>query len=61
MVTIVELKRCLTYTGIFGVVVGELRYREEPYPIILLLIYENTKVRFHRDILAFCLSVGLRV
>ena len=61
MVATIELKRCVTRTGVFGVVVGKLRHQEEPCPVILLPIYEGTKVYFYCAVLAFRLSVGLRV
>ena len=61
MVATVELERCVTRTGVLGVVLGKLHHREEPCPVIMLLIYESIKVCFYRSVYVFRLSVGLRV
>ena len=61
MIATGELKNCLTRTGILEVVVGKLCHREKLCLVILLLIYENTKVSFHGAVLLFFLIVCLRV
>ena len=61
MISAIELKRCVADTGILGVVVGKLRYKKKPCPIILLKVDKGLKVGFHCTILPFGLTIRLSV
>ena len=61
MVLIIELERCVTVPSVFGVVVGKFRNWLELCPVVLLPIYEDTKVCFSYIYLSFRLPVCLRV
>ena len=61
IVATIELKRYVTRTGVFGVVVGKLCYHKKPCSVILLTIYKSTKVSFHGAVLLFRLTVSLKV
>ena len=61
MVFVIELKRCVTNAGIFGIVIGKLCHKEEPCPIILLKVNKGLEIGFHCTILPFGLPVCLRV
>ena len=47
--------------GILGIIVGKLRYRKKPYPIILLKVDKSSKISFHYTILPFGLTISLLV
>ena len=51
----------MTRTSVLRVVVGKLRHREKPCPVILIPIYESSKVSFYGAIMSFYLTVCLRV
>ena len=51
----------MTGAGVFGIVVGKLRYKKEPCPIILLEVDKDLKVDFYFTILPFSLPVYLVV
>ena len=61
MVDTIQLKRCVTRTGVFRVIVGKLYHREESCPIILLLIHKSPKVSFDVTVLLLRLTVCLKV
>ena len=54
-----ELKRCMAGAVILDVVVGKLRHRKKPCPIILLKVNEVLKVGFYRTILLLSLAARL--
>ena len=61
IVATVELEKCVTRIGVFEVVVGKLRYWEEPCLVILLPIHKSPKVSFHSADLLLRLTVCLKV
>ena len=61
MISAIELEKCVAGADILGVIVGKLRYKKKPYPIILLEVDEGLKVGFHGIILPFGLTVRLWV
>ena len=48
-------------TDILSIVVGKLRHRKKPCPIILLKVDKGSEVDFYRAILPFGLTVRLWV
>ena len=61
IVAIVQLEWDMAGACIFGIVVCNLSYWEEPSLIVLLEIDKNLEVCFHYTILLFCLVIRLRV
>lgn len=61
VVATVDLERCMTGARIFRVIVSEFSHREEPSPIILLVIDKGSEVGFHDTTLPFGLTIGLKV
>ena len=61
MIFAIELKKYVAGIGIFGIIVGKLRYEKKLYPIILLNVDEGLKVGFYCTILPFVLTVCLLV
>lgn len=61
MIAKIEFEKGMACDGIFKVIVGKLRYQQELYPVVLLLIYEGTKVSSYCAFQPFCLPICLRV
>ena len=61
MISVIELKKYMAGTGIFGIIVGKFYYGKKPCPIILLKVDKNVEVGFFCTILPLCLAVSLRV
>ena len=59
MIFIVELKKYVTGTSIFGIIVGKFYYRKKLYSIILLKVNKSLEVGFYYTILSFSLAVYL--
>ena len=47
MISIVELKKHITSTGILSIVIGKLCYRKKPYLIILFKVDKDLEVDFY--------------
>ena len=45
--------------SILGIIIGKLRHREKPCPIILLEVDKGSKVGFYHTILPFGLTIYL--
>ena len=61
MISVIELKKYIAGTGVFGIVVGKLCHEKKPCLIILLVVDENSKVDFYCIILPLSLAVCLRM
>ena len=59
IISAIELKRCVTSAGIFGVIVGKIYYGKKLCPIILLEVDEGLEVGFYCTILPLSLAVRL--
>ena len=47
--------------SVLRIIIGEFSHRQEPSPVVLLIIDEDAKVGLHNTILPFSLAIGLRV
>ena len=47
----------MTGAGVFDIVVGKLRYKKKPCPIILLKVDKGSEVEFYCIILLFSLPI----
>ena len=61
MIFAIELKKCAVSTGILDIVIGKLRHKKKPCPIIPLKVDKGLEIGFHHTILFFSLAVRLRV
>ena len=61
MIFIIELKKYVASTGIFGIIIGKFCYKKKLYLIILLKVDKNLKISFYYTILPFNLVVYLRI
>lgn len=61
LVAIVEFRRCVTGARIFGIVVSELGYRQEPCPVVLLEIHKSSKISLYAAVLLFAMAISLWV
>lgn len=59
--TIVLLKKCVTGTGIFSIIIDKFSYREESDPIVLFVINKSLGINLHCTILSLGLAIKLRV
>ena len=59
MISIVELKKRVAGTSIFGIIISEFCHKKKPYPVILFKIEKNSKVGFIYIILPFNLTIYL--
>ena len=57
----IQFKESIVGAGIFRIIIGEFRYRQEPSPVILLVVNKGLKVAFHIAVLFLCLNVYLEV
>ena len=61
VVLAVELKKCVTYAGIFRVIKSKFRYRQELCLVILFVINKSSKISFYYAVLPHSLAFGLRI
>lgn len=58
VIAVVKLERCMTYAGIYCIILSKSGYWQKSDPIILFKIDKYSKVNFHSII---CFSVWLLV
>ena len=61
MIYVVELKRYKAGTGIFGIIISKLCYRNKLYLIILFKVNKNSKLSFYYIVLPLNLAICLRI
>ena len=61
MIATIQLKKRITNTCVFGIIISEPGYWYEPGPIILLEIDKALEVGFHSILLFFGLTVSLQI
>ena len=59
MISAFELKRHVTDTSIFGIIIDKFRHKKKLYSVILFEIDKNSKIDFYYIILLFGLIVHL--
>ncbi len=57
----VQLERSVAAAGVFRIVIGEFRYRQQLSPVVLLKVDEGPEIGFHRAFLPLYLAICLRV
>ena len=61
MISIIELEKYVAGASILGIIVGKLRHKKKPCPIILLKVDKGLEVSFYCIILPLSLAVYLQV
>ena len=61
MISAIKLKRYEAGAGILTIVIGKLRHRKKPCPIILLKVDKSLEISFYCTILPLCLAIYLRI
>ena len=59
VISIVELKKRVANTSIFGIIISKFCHRKKPYLVILFEIDKGLKVDFYYTILSFNLTIYL--
>ena len=57
----IQLEGGIAGAGIFRIILGKFSHRQEPCPVILLVVDEGPEVGLHFTILPFSLAVSLGV
>ena len=57
----IQLKRGIPDPGIFRIIISEISHRQEPYPVIMLVVDKGSEVDIYCTILSFSLAVNLGV
>ena len=57
----IQLKGGIAGADIFQIIISESSHRQDPCPVILLVIDKGPEVGFHSTVLLFCLTVRLGV
>ncbi len=57
----VQLIRRVAGTGVFHIVIGKFRHRQQLSPIVLLIVGEGPEIGLHRAFLLLCLAICLGV
>ncbi len=58
---VVRLEKSVADAGVFRIVIGEFRYRQQPSPVVLLIVDEDPEIGLHRVVLPLRLAICLRV
>ena len=61
MISAVKLKKCITNTSIFDIIVNKLYYKKKLYQIILFDIDKDLKISFYYTILFLSLTIYLKI
>ena len=61
MISLIELEKYVTNTGILDIVVSKLYHRKKLYLVILFKIDKDSKIGFYYNILPFDLTICLLV
>ncbi len=61
METAVQFERGVAGIGVFHIVISKFRYRQQPSPVILLIVDEGPEIGLHRAFLFLCLAICLRL
>ena len=57
----IQLEGGIAGAGIFRIIIGESSYRQEPCPVILLIVDKSPEIGLQCTILPFSLAVSLGV
>ena len=53
----VQLERSVAGAGVFHIVIGEFRHRQQPSPVVLLIVDEGPEIGLHRAVPFLCLAI----
>lgn len=57
----VQLERGVAGTGVFCILVGEFSHRQQPCPVVLLIVDEGPEIGLHCAVLPLGLAICLGV
>ncbi len=57
----IQLERGMVGAGVFRIVIGDFRHRQQPCPVFLLIVDEGPEIGLQRTVLPLCLTICLRV
>ena len=61
METAIQLEGDRVVAGIIRIISGEFSHRQEPFPVLLLIVGKDPEINRYCTILSFCLTVSLEV
>ena len=57
----VQLEKSVAGAGVFRIVIGEFHHRQQPSPVVLLIVDESLEISLYCADLPLCLAICLRV